>query len=113
MTISDVGISLQIFGIILAIGPTKLWLAVRFYEIILIIKRKDILKIEENRQPHAPKEKLYKNLEIFKMLKKKLDETIENLDYEEFLKSDFSKMMSGIGVLFLVIGLILQFSWLQ
>lgn len=109
----DYGIYLQIIGIILALGPTKYYIAIRIFEIYLIMNRNKIITISENRPPKSFQEKLNKISMKWQALKEKLDEVIDESNYDELVKIPLSRTIGGFGILMVVVGLILQLSFWQ
>lgn len=111
--LSDYGIYLQIIGIILALGPTKYYIAIRIFEFYLIMDRNKIIKITESRSPKSFREKLYKFSMKWQTLKKILDEYVDESNYDELVKTPLSRTIGGFGILLIVGGLILHLSYWQ
>jgi len=68
--LADYGIYLQIIGIVLALGPTKYYIAIRVFELYLIINRNKIITITENRPAKTFQEKLQEFIMKLEALKK-------------------------------------------
>ncbi len=111
MSLNDIGITLEIFGFLIAL-PTTRYIIMAFVAFCLVFSnKKSLLKLEENREPKSFKEHYEKEKKINSALFDVWEKVMAKWTPDTLNKTNYSKWVGVFGVILIVSGLILQYSF--